>query len=367
MIRLLTIFFFLFSINAFAQSVPDWIVASSSARTQAGGRLELIVVAPQGAPLPEQVSVHLRSGADERLMPLRAAGPASGRTRVYAGTMPPGMSGTVSVELAGRSSSVLALMVEAPRPDVVDTLTRPVVAAQEVEPPISQNDPMYFVVGARDGYSARFQLSFKYRLFDQSAGFGRDQPWLAGFYFGYTQNSLWDLSSNSKPFRDTSYRPSLFWKWERTDERTFLDGFRAGVEHESNGRSGTDSRSINTLFARPEWRWNLRDGSRIEFTPKVYAYLDKSDNPAISDYRGYVDWRLRYDSRENWIATGVARLAPSGHGSVLLDLSRRTRDLTFGPIGGYLHFQFFSGYGEDILDYNMRRKTQLRIGVAIVP
>jgi outer membrane phospholipase A len=80
-----------------------------------------------------------------------------------------------------------------------------------------------------------------------------------------------------------------------------------------------------------------------------------------------VDWRLRYDTRENWIATTVARLGGSGHGSLLLDLSRRTRDLKFGPIGGYLHFQFFSGYGEDILDYNLRRKTQLRIGFAIVP
>jgi hypothetical protein len=53
-------------------------------------------------------------------------------------------------------------------------------------------------------------LSFKYRLFDRWVGFGQDRPWLSGLYFGYTQNSLWDLSAQSKPFRDTSYRPSLF-------------------------------------------------------------------------------------------------------------------------------------------------------------
>jgi outer membrane phospholipase A len=29
--------------------------------------------------------------------------------------------------------------------------------------------------------------------------------------------------------------------------------------------------------------------------------------------------------------------------------------------------QYFNGYGEDILDYNMKRKSQLRIGFAIVP
>ena len=78
------------------------------------------------------------------------------------------------------------------------------VAAGEREPPLSENDPMYFVVGTRGGASARFQLSFKYRLFDFDAGFGQERPWLSGLYFGYTQNSLWDLESESKAFRDTS-------------------------------------------------------------------------------------------------------------------------------------------------------------------
>jgi outer membrane phospholipase A len=29
--------------------------------------------------------------------------------------------------------------------------------------------------------------------------------------------------------------------------------------------------------------------------------------------------------------------------------------------------QFFAGYGEDILDYDRRSKSQLRLGFAIVP
>ena len=53
----------------------------------------------------------------------------------------------------------------------------------EYEPPLSENDPMYFIVGARDGWTARFQLSFKYRLFDLGAGFGREQPWLVRLLF----------------------------------------------------------------------------------------------------------------------------------------------------------------------------------------
>lgn len=352
--------------QAASPGVPDWLIASASGEAQAGARFALIVVSPAGTPPPERLSVQLKAGIDERLIELAADGPAAGRQRVYAAIMPASMSGPVALELAGRSSSVLHLQVAARPADVVHTLagTR---AAADIEPPLSENDPMYFVLGARDGYSARFQLSFKYRLFDLGTGFGRERPWLAGFYFGYTQNSLWDLSAQSKPFRDTSYRPSLFWKWERTDERTWLDGFRLGVEHESNGKDGDRSRSINTLFVRPEWRWAYRDGAQLELTPKLYGYLDKRDNPDIERYRGYVDWRLRYDSGDKWIATGIARLGSAGKGSMLLDLSRRTRDLKFGPVSGYIHVQLFSGYGEDILDYNLRRKSQLRVGFAIVP
>jgi outer membrane phospholipase A len=58
---------------------------------------------------------------------------------------------------------------------------------------------------------------------------------------------------------------------------------------------------------------------------------------------------------------------PPGKGSLQIDFSKRTRDLRVGPVGGYLHVQYFNGYGEDILDYNVRRKPQLRLGVAIVP
>jgi outer membrane phospholipase A len=226
---------------------------------------------------------------------------------------------------------------------------------------------MYFIFGWREGYSARFQLSFKYRLFDTGTGFGRDQPWLSGFYFGYTQNSLCDLSSDSKAFRDTSYRPQLFWKWDRADDKTFLDSVRIGFEHESNGRDGPRSRSINIAFIRPEWHLSFANGHELQFTPKLYRYLDRDENPDIQHYRGNVDWRLRYDAAGEWVATAVARRGTLGKGSFLLDLSKRARDLRFGPVGGYFHLQYFTGYGEDILDYNLRRKSQVRIGFAIVP
>jgi phospholipase A1 len=341
----------------------DWIIASRDARADAGARFEIVVVAPAGQSLPEEVVVRMGVDLAEIALTMKAVGPAQDGRRTYAATMPVSAAGPVTLRLADRPSNVVLLVVA--RHAAVQSLTG--LQAEEREPPLSENDPMYFVAGLRGGTTARFQLSFKYRLFDVSAGMGQDQPWLSGLYFGYTQNSLWDLSSESKAFRDTSYRPSLFWRWNRTDERAFFDGARLGFEHESNGYEGTRSRSVNTVFVRAEWQWRLPDGGSFEFTPKLYSYLDKEENPDIGRYRGYVDWRARFDSGGSWIVTSVARRGTANKGSLLVDLSRRTRDVKFGPVSGYLHVQFFAGYGEDILDYNVRRKSQLRFGFAIVP
>jgi len=356
-----SLFFVLQSSNA-----ADWVIASTDSRAQAGARFEIVVVAPPGQSAPNELAVRMGVDVAEIALTLRAAGPAQDGRRVYAATMPVSASGPVTLRLADQPSNVLVIVVTLH--DAAHSLTGRTIA-EEREPPLSENDPMYFIVGIRGGTSARFQLSFKYRLFDVSAGIGQERPWLSGLYFGYTQNSLWDLSTESKAFRDTSYRPSLFWKWERADDdtRAFFDGARLGLEHESNGGDADTSRSINIAFVRPEWRWRLPDGASFEFTPKIYSYLDKEENTDIAQYRGYVDWRARFDSGGNWIATTVLRYGTAGKGSVLLDVSRRTRDVKFGPVSGYLHMQFFTGYGESILDYNVRRKSQLRFGFAIVP
>jgi phospholipase A1/A2 len=353
----------LFPLAALAQE-PDWLLVAPQ-RVVAGERFEFIVVAPPGAELAETVSVRVRVDVTDLLLRAEAQSGPIGARRRYAVLMPERAGGgPATLSLAERDSNTVAIVVA--RRDEMQRLTGRAQAPEE--PPISEEDPVYFVIGVREGWNARFQLSFKYRLFDTLGGFGAERPWLTGIYFGYTQNSLWDLSEDSAPFRDNSYRPSFFWKWQRADERrTWIDALRVGFEHESNGQAGAVSRSINTVFLRPEWRWSAGRGGTVEFTPKFYAYLTKADNPDIADYRGYVDWRVRHDAGGQWITTALARTGMAGKGSLLVDLSRRTRDIKVGPLSGYLHLQFFNGFGESILDYNIRRKTELRVGLAIVP
>lgn len=341
---------------------PSWLLVAPQ-RVIAGQRFEVIVVAPPGETLPEELTLRAQIDIVELLIPARAAAEAQGERRRYAATMPARAGGPATLALAEHDSNAIALVVA--RSDAMQRLTGREQAAEE--PPLSEEDPVYFALGAHQGANARFQLSFKYRLFDATSGYGAEQPWLVGFYFAYTQTSLWDLSADSKPFHDTAYKPSFFWRWQRLDEHTWIDGLRLGFEHESNGQAGETSRSINTLFVRPEWRWSVGRGGTFEFTPKFYAYLSTHENPDIARYRGYVDWRVRHDAGGQWITTAVARLGTAGKGSLLLDMSRRTRDVRVGPLSGYLHLQYFNGYGESILDYNVRRPWQFRVGLAIVP
>jgi phospholipase A1/A2 len=341
----------------------DWLIAASEPRADAGGYLEIVVVAPPGETPPPELRVRIQADVAEIDVEFKATAPADGARRNYAGTMPAFAAGTVTLQLAELPSNRLVLI--AVRRDALQALTQPLAGGAEA--PLSENEPMYFIAGSRGPTTARFQISFKYRLFDTTSGFGQGKPWLTGLYLGYTQNSLWDLSSESEPFRDTGYRPSLFWQWERAGEPKLFDGVRVGLEHESNGEEGERSRSLNILFVRPEWIWRLRSGASFEFTPRIYGYLDKEENPDIDEYRGYADWRVRYDSGNLWITTAVARVGAAGKGSLQLDFARRTRDFKFGGVSGYLYAQYFNGYGEDIIDYNVKRRAQFRVGFAIVP
>jgi outer membrane phospholipase A len=353
----------LFLCRAALSQSPDWLLVSESGRAQPGVPFELVLAGPEGAELPDEISVRLRIGVAETDLKMEAASPAENGRRRYGAVLPRSAAGAVAIRVVDPPTNVVVLVVE--RRDNVQSLTGALEGEQE--PPLSENEPMYFVVGASSHWSARFQLSFKYRLFDNEAGFGRDQPWLTGLYFAYTQTSLWDLEGESKPFFDTSYRPSIFWRWLRTDDRTWIDGVRIGLEHESNGQAGTESRSLNTLFLRPEWRWKTATLGNYEFTPKAYVYLDKGDNPDIQQYRGYVDWRARWDSGDNWIVTVLGRLGTAHKGSIQLDVARRARDLKIGVVSGYLYMQYFNGYGESLRDYDQRHTAQLRFGLAIIP
>ncbi|MDE1184114.1 phospholipase A [Paraburkholderia sp.] len=232
---------------------------------------------------------------------------------------------------------------------------------------ISYFEPMYFAAGTNGDTNARFQLSFKYRILTPDDL--RSKAFLDNLYFGYTQTTIWDLSADSRPFRDTSYEPQVFYSIPDTGWHSPLFtrmGFMGGIGHESNGKAGDDSRSINTVFVRPTWEFGDIASYHFVVSPKIYYYLGKSSNPDIADYRGYVDLLVKYGSPDGWqLATTLRKGNKHWYGSVDTQLTYPLAKLLGDKWGGYLWVGYFNGYGEDILDYNQRQHWIARIGYSI--
>ncbi|WP_332671553.1 phospholipase A [Aromatoleum sp.] len=355
----------------------DWLLSSFATRVAAGQPFRISLVRDADAadePLPDRLKLVVETG--ERLLsldlaPSRQTAGAAFR-RDYVGNWPAGVTGPVVLRLADRASSRLVLLAQdapgAPGEEAVPVPPAEIAAGTAVapEPALTVNEPMYFLVGVDDD-TARFQLSFKYRIFDPESAIVESLPALGGLHFGYTQTSLWDLGSDSKPFRDTSYRPSFFYEWRFASDPSSRRGVgaRAGYEHESNGRDGESSRSIDTLFATVDWRFGLGNGSYVGVTPKVWTYLDRDENPDIYRYRGYGELGLRFGRDDGWLARLRLRRAAAGEGSTQLDLSYPLTQRVLSETAIYLHLQVFDGVGETLLDYNKSQDTQFRIGFSI--
>lgn len=237
---------------------------------------------------------------------------------------------------------------------------------------VSSYEPVYFSAGSNGRTNARFQISFKFRLFRPTDYASEGRSFADDLYLGFTQTSLWDLHGDSRPFFDTSYRPVLFFFRENlgTVSQRLSYGLEAGIEHESNGKDGTDSRSINIVYVKPLIRFGLGRRYGLMLAPKIYAYLDDTPDDTekdISDYRGYVDLLLRLERRDYWRLDTIARKGTdTDKGSVEVDFSYPLRWVSLGNLNGYLHLQYFYGYGETILSYDLRFDPQYRIGLMLV-
>jgi phospholipase A1/A2 len=367
----------------------EWLLQPGSERVQAGHPLDVIVYVvndtsgpiPEG--LPQRLQANARSADNAATVTLEAVDPPADlgapiapgtfRKQRYQVRIPENLRGAVQIALERLPLARLHVAVDATGAAPAHAQARepdPILRVDTIpEPALSPYEPMYFLFGGRGDNTARFQLSFKYRLLDERGALARILPGIGGIHFGFTQTSLWDIGSNSAPFRDTSYRPSLFYYNPQviaSGGGRFLMGLETGFEHESNGRDGGDSRSINIAYVKPSWRWFINDEHYFSIAPKIYAYTEKDDNPDIDRYRGNVDLNLRFGKRDGWLFATTLRKGRGPYESVQLDASYPIRQPFFANAGGYLHFQYFNGYGETLLDYNVRRQSQFRIGFSIV-
>ncbi len=230
-------------------------------------------------------------------------------------------------------------------------------------------EPMYFLVGT-DPSESKFQISMKYRPFNPSGSLSQKYPWLSGLNFAYTQTSFWDLASNSAPFEDTSYKPEVLYLTRNWPNRpSWLKGlfFQGGLRHESNGRDGESSRSTNTAYFKPIFIFYDSDsGLGLQFSPRLFTYFNNSQesNPDLSDYRGNVEFELKFGEARGLVSATYLRFADRGT-SIRTDLSYPISRLLKNNFDLFFHVQYSYSLAESLINYKERNKA-LRIGFSIV-
>lgn len=350
---------------------------------------------PAGLPLTDRIEARLIAGESNRRVWLE-------RDRSVATTtvIPPGgfvqaryrfrMPGDVSIDgailsvpaLSSQQVVVADRAYRAPMPRQVeqasvkpDDQPSPAVASlpanRSAINPFLDNfgayQPVYAVYGPGTNSEARLQISFKYRLFnlseDETPGAGRE-----GLHFAYTQRMFWDLGAESSPFRNIDFQPELFYL---APSKTLANGVTAsaqtGISHESNGRDGAASRSLNSIYIAPMAAISLGRGYRLSVAPRFAVLVgDLSDNPDIRRYRGNSSLLAELGKDDGLRLSTVTRLNfGTGKGAFSAGLSYPLPRIHADLPSLYLFGQSFIGYGENLLDYD-RRVTRFRLGVALV-
>ena len=212
----------------------------------------------------------------------------------------------------------------------------------------------------------KFQLSFK-------APLPVTWPWGDALWFAYTQQSHWQAFSgiNSRPFRESSYEPEMIFLSHRFDKTVPMLGpftprfLNLSYVHQSNAQSLPRSRSWNRLTAQlgSEYRFQAAEENveekRLAVLIRPWWRMPENaasdDNPDITKYLGHGDIEIDY-----W------------RGRVLVSALLRSRavqlDWSF-PLSGEvnalnLHLQYFSGYGESMIDYNHKLHS-FGVGVSL--
>jgi outer membrane phospholipase A len=308
-------------------------------------------------------------------------GPGGFVREAYDWGVPHDLNGTVTVEVSNYNSVVVRVATESG-----STLAGETAPALHTPAPqagymgfltnhLSAYEPIYFILGTYP--AAEFQFSIKYKVFRIE----NDLNPLGHLYFAYTQTSFWDLLSADPSFYDTSYKPSAFLYYQDVIHRgIFHLDLQPGFEHESNGKGGTDERSLYSAYLQPTATFELPENFQFVLQPRAWLYADVGDNNQdIADYRGYawLSTALNWSDPKpfSWSdpdALEKVQLAlkfdtgdTGAHDAWKLDLRF---NLAFIPVlsrfNPTIQVQYFTGYGQTLRQYN-EYSHGLRAGICL--
>lgn len=210
---------------------------------------------------------------------------------------------------------------------------------------LQRHRPFYFAYGRP---LSKLQLSFKTPVV-------RDVP----VYFAYTQIMFWALEQDSKPFRDFTYNPELFYRWHLKGGSWIESIDFGGWGHHSNGKAGSDSRSYDETYVRANFgkeftRWIVRFSTEL-----TYLHGFDSTNRDIQRYSGPVALSMTFIQLfDAWFDKSEISLSAApggkfaqdwGRGGYQLSVSFRLGKLNLVPA---FYLQYYQGYAETLLNYD---------------
>lgn len=200
---------------------------------------------------------------------------------------------------------------------------------------------------AFDNTELQFQLSIKtplaIDLFDKKLD----------IFAAYTVRSFWQAYNNdiSSPFRETNHEPEI---WLQTVNDWEFLGFKnsaniLGIAHQSNGQAAELSRSWNRVYAGILLE---KENLAIYLKPWFRISEDESsdDNPDITDYLGHGEILLAYKKGDHFFTLMSRNNLESGFSKGAVELGWSFPLFNYDYVKGYI--QYFSGYGESLIDYN---------------
>lgn len=204
--------------------------------------------------------------------------------------------------------------------------------------------------------NVKFQISIAQRLTKSTL------PWNTYLFLFYTQKVFWNVLENSMPMTDLNFNPGIGLVKPLFVKNRFIGKLSMLLEHESNGRDGTESRSWNKISF----------GANIMIDPNFMVHgkfwipiVDGVENKDILDYCGiYQVGTQIFSTDRRWGAsvTLVKRKGWKLNYNTILELNYRL----FKRDNQYLFLQYYNGYGEGLLDYKQFH-SMLRIGLVIKP
>ena len=208
---------------------------------------------------------------------------------------------------------------------------------------------------SRKSVETKFQISLAKPLFYDV--FGLRESLVAA----YTQTSWWQITKTSAPFRETNYQPEIFLNFASPKylEQIGVKNLKFGLLHESNGRDGSNSRSWNRAYVQGDLVYG-----DLTISPRVWSVIgEKNDNKEILNYIGHGDLRLSYKLNDQIFSLMLRN-------NLHFDKTNKgAAEISYMfPIfssGVYGYLQYFTGYGESLIDYD-RHTDKVGLGFVIL-